>query len=86
MLQGVKVLQQKLAEVIGELTGGDRAGAGMDGYGGGPRSPDLNGGAGTAYGGMDQGYTTPYGGAAGNTSVWGGAATPFGAQPYGGGY
>lgn len=86
MLQGVKVLQQKLAEVIGELTGGDRGG--MDGaYGGGPRSPDLNGGAGTAYGGgMDQGYTTPYGGPGGNASVWGGAATPFGAQPYGGGY
>lgn len=89
MLQGVKVLQQKLAEVIGELTGGggDRGMGGMDGVTyGGPRSPDMNGGAGTAYGGMDQGYTTPYAGAGGSTSVWGGAATPFGAQPYGGGY
>ncbi|KAK7553602.1 DNA-directed RNA polymerase [Phyllosticta citricarpa] len=80
MQQGVKVLQQKLAAVIDELTGGpDRNMGGMDPFGG--RTPDLNGG-GTAYGGgMDQGFTTPYGGGGG--SVWAGAATPFGAQPYG---
>lgn len=80
MQQGVKVLQQKLAAVIDELTGGaDRNMGGMDTFGG--RTPDMNGN-GTAYGGgMDQGFTTPYGGGGG--SVWAGAATPFGAQPYG---
>ncbi|OCK83218.1 insert subdomain of RNA polymerase alpha subunit [Lepidopterella palustris CBS 459.81] len=77
VLQGIKVLQQKLASVIQELTGAEDTN--MDGFGGG-QSPQMNGGQG--YGAPDPGYTTPYG----NASVWGGAggATPFGATPYGG--
>ena len=76
--QGIKVLQQKLAAVLQELTGGDdsdRNGEmnGTEGFGDGPRSPDAIG---------DQGFTTPFvnGGA---TSAWGGGATPYGATPYG---
>lgn len=78
MQQGIKVLQQKLAAVIQELTGSDETN-GVDGFGGG-QSPQMNGAPG--YGGPDPGYTTPYG----NASVWGGAgnATPYGATPYGG--
>jgi len=76
--QGIKVLQQKLAAVIQDLTEGE-GGANGDAYGGAPRSPDagMNGG-----GWQDQGYTTPFG--SGNASAWGGGATtPFGATPYG---
>ncbi|KAM3075238.1 RNA polymerase II subunit 3 [Clarireedia jacksonii] len=76
--QGIKVLQQKLAAVIQDLTEGDgRAnGGGYDA----PQSPDtgMNGG-----GWQDPGYATPYGNTA---SAWGGgagAATPYGATPYG---
>src|SRR6195952_3145320 len=61
---GIKVLQQKLASVIKDMTdGGEDANEGANGSGGigygGPRSPDvgLNGGGWQA----DQGYTTPYG-------------------------
>ena len=77
--QGIKVLQQKLAAVLQELTGGDDAnrGAGIDGvenFADGPRSPD---------GGADQGFTTPYITGGGATSAWGGAQTPYGATPYG---
>lgn len=75
--QGIKVLQQKLAAVIQDLTEGENSN-GMNGGGGfdGPRSPE-------AQGWQDQGYTTPYGNA-GQASTWGGgAATPYGATPYG---
>lgn len=94
--QGIKVLQQKLAAVIQELTGsggddGTRAVNGdgmldMNGYGAGPRSPDLNGLGGREYD-MDQGFTTPYVNG-GGASAWGGVGagggmTPYGATPYG---
>ncbi|KAA6414889.1 MAG: DNA-directed RNA polymerase II subunit C [Lasallia pustulata] len=80
--QGIKVMQQKLAAVIQELTGDEGRngvnGDGMDGYV--PRSPDgINGAADYA---MDQGYTTPYVNG-GGASAWGGGATPYGATPYG---
>ena len=87
--QGIKVMQQKLAAVIQELTGATATAAGGDGDAmdvngyGGPRSPEINGVGGRDYE-MDQGYTTPYlnGGGA---SAWGGVggATPYGATPYG---
>lgn len=93
--QGIKVLQQKLAAVIQELTGGaaDDGGAravngdGMldvNGYGVvGPRSPDLNGivGSGREYD-MDHGFTTPYvnGGGGGG----GGGASAWGGAGAGG--
>ncbi|KAK4943741.1 RNA polymerase II subunit 3 [Elasticomyces elasticus] len=95
---GIKVLQQKLATVIQELS----ASATTEAV---PRSPEINGAGGitayggtayggtayggTAYGGGDQGYTTPAQGAGGG-SVWGGGGgggggetTPYGATPYG---
>ena len=75
--QGIKVLQQKLAAVIQELTG-DESGRGADGYE--PKSP-TTGTGGPDYG-MDHGFTTPFGGG-GGASAWGGAATPYGATPYG---
>lgn len=87
--QGIKILQQKLATVIQELSGADdRAADGANGYGG-PRSPnpaDAYGGT-SRYGGAD-GYQTAYR-PEGQGSVWGGAgvvaggATPYGATPYG---
>ncbi|KAI4177455.1 MAG: hypothetical protein LQ343_000436 [Gyalolechia ehrenbergii] len=62
VLQGIKVLQQKLAAVIQEFSSDDRNGD-VDGFGG-PRSPDgMHGGD---YG-MDQGYTTPFGNTGGQT-------------------
>ena len=78
--QGIKVMQQKLAAVIQELTG-DEARNGLNGDGiDGPTSPDgLHGGVDYA---MDQGYTTPYVNG-GGASAWGGNATPYGATPYG---
>ncbi|KAI9758337.1 MAG: 45 kDa subunit of RNA polymerase II [Lichina confinis] len=91
--QGIKVMQQKLAAVLQELTGAtatttaaagddDDDAMGMNGYGG-PRSPELNGTGGRDYE-MDQGYTTPYVNG-GGASAWGGVggATPYGATPYG---
>ena len=79
--QGIKVLQQKLAAVIQDLTEGDAQINGVNGHGGyeAPRSPDIGGGA-----WQEPGYTTPYGNG-GNGNQWGGAgaATPYGATPYG---
>ena len=86
--QGIKVLQQKLALVIGDLTGsevdgvnGNAAGADLDGFGG-PKSPELDGGDYDP----EQGFPT-YGAGAGDggggASAWGGGATPYGATPYG---
>ncbi|KAH8687626.1 DNA-directed RNA polymerase [Tricladium varicosporioides] len=76
--QGIKVLQQKLAAVIQDLTEGDGNGGMNDNYDA-PRSPDVNMNGG---GWQDPGYTTPFGG--GNQSAWGqGATTPYGATPYG---
>jgi len=93
---GIKVLQQKLATLIQELSGVDQNMANGNMNTGG-QSPDMmDMGQGTAYGGNtaygDNGYTTPYGGGAGGaTSAWGGGAgaaaaggtTPYGATPYG---
>ena len=81
--QGIKVLQQKLAAVIRDLTDGEGQTNGVNGGGfDAPRSPDMgmNG-----QGWQDQGYTTPYGQNGGNAGTWGnaGAATPYGATPYG---
>ena len=68
---GIKVLQQKLATIIGALQGD---GTVNDDYA--PRSPGRDG---------DQGFTTPYmGGGGGGQSQWGGGTaygggtTPFG--------
>lgn len=78
--QAIKVMQQKLAAVLQELTGNDNADGddgGMDGFGA-PRSPDgLQNG--TQY--EPEGFTTPYANP-GATSAWGGGATPYGATPY----
>ena len=81
--QGIKVLQQKMAQVIQELAGGDpNAGLnGINGFGDGGNTPDdINGGARDFD--MDPGLTSPlYGN--GGASTWGGNQTPFGATPYG---
>ncbi|KAI9832335.1 MAG: 45 kDa subunit of RNA polymerase II [Phylliscum demangeonii] len=90
--QGIKVLQQKLAGVIQELTGDPGHagvhGDGMDvnGYADSGRDPDgLNGyGAAGRDHDLDPGYTTtPFPGA-GGASAWGGGggATPYGTTPY----
>ncbi|KAK4175636.1 DNA-directed RNA polymerase II subunit RPB3 [Triangularia setosa] len=76
--EGIKVIQQKLAGLIHELTEGE----GEGGYDG-PRSPEYHSGPDTNYG-----YSTSYGGNGGNQSAWGGGGgtTPFGGQTsYGGG-
>lgn len=75
--QGIKVMQQKLAAVLQDLTEGDGQanGGGYDA----PQSPDVGMGG---QNWQDQGYATPYGGG----NAWGGgggAATPYGATPYG---
>ncbi|KAI0998644.1 DNA-directed RNA polymerase II subunit [Podosphaera aphanis] len=79
--QGIKVLQQKLARVIQDLTeGGDNGD--INGHGGYEmaHSPD-NTMSGSAW--QDQGYTTPFGNP-GDATQWGsGGITPFGATPYG---
>ncbi|KAG7008319.1 DNA-directed RNA polymerase II subunit [Physcia stellaris] len=80
VVQGIKVLQQKLAKVIHDLMGTDdgrNGAADGDGFGMGGRSPDAMAMQ-DSY--ADQGYTTPYlnGGA---QSAWGGAATPYGQTP-----
>lgn len=77
--QGIKVLQQKLAACIQDLTEGEGGNDGFDG----PRSPDM--GMNGANGWDNPGYTTPYQ-AGGQASTWGGqqgGATPYGATPYG---
>ncbi|KIW06282.1 uncharacterized protein PV09_02753 [Verruconis gallopava] len=72
---GIRVLQQKLAEVVGALRGDGNAN-GEDYV---PRSPGRG----------DQGFTTPYAGGAasqwGGATNYGGAITPFG-QAGGGGW
>lgn len=82
--QGIKVLQQKLAAVIRDLTDSDGQMNGINGGGfDAPRSPDMgiNGQNGWQ---PDQGYTTPFGNNGGSAGTWGnGAATPYGATPYG---
>lgn len=77
--EGIKVIQQKLAGLIHELTETDGNG---DAYNG-PRSPGYNEGGDNW---NDQGSFTPYGNG-GNQSSWGGqgGATPYGTTPYGGG-
>lgn len=80
--QGIKVLQQKLATVIQDLADSGAEANGINGGFDAPRSPDV-GMNGQPW--QEQGYTTPYGN--GNASAWGavgaGAATPYGATPYG---
>ena len=83
--QAIKVMQQKLAKVIQELTGdGGEGRGGMNGEAGGGTGLSPDGIHGTGDGYMDQGYTTPYVNG-GGASTWGGGggATPFGATPYG---
>lgn len=84
--QGIKVLQQKLAAVIRDLTERKRTGGGMNGMGaddgsGTPRSPDtgINGVSWP----QDQGFTTPYQPQGPGWGGGAGGATPFGATPYG---
>jgi len=82
--QGIKVLQQKLAAVIQDLTEGETQTNGVNGHGGydAPRSPEDVGMNGQGWG-QDQGYTTPYDNGP-NGNQWGaGGTTPFGATPYG---
>lgn len=70
---GVKVLQEKLAMVIRELTGEDATNGGVEGA----LSPSMDGGYGN-----NGGYATPgYGGGGGYGA---GGTTPYGATPYGG--
>jgi DNA-directed RNA polymerase II subunit RPB3 len=77
--QGIRVLQQKLAAVIGTMTGDDQqADRDVDDFG--PRSPDA--GANGYGGGGGYGDATPFGGR-GNQSAYGGGGTPYGATPYG---
>lgn len=78
--QGIKVLQQKLATVIQDLTESDQQTNGINGGYDAPRSPDV---AMNGQSWQEMGYTTPYA-TGGNTAAWGaGAATPYGATPYG---
>lgn len=83
--QGIKVLQQKLAAVIKDLTESGDPANGVNGHGyDAPRSPEDVGMAGAW--GQDQGYTTPFGNGNGTQEPqqpWGGGATPYGATPYG---
>ncbi|KAF1977890.1 DNA-directed RNA polymerase subunit D, partial [Bimuria novae-zelandiae CBS 107.79] len=73
---GIKVLQEKLAMVIRELTGEEAANGGPDGA----LSPTMDGGYGN-----DGGYVTPgYGGGGGGYGAGAGGTTPYGATPYGG--
>lgn len=83
--QGIRVLQQKLAAVIQELSADERGqGDGVNGHGGHTPDADPYGGA-TRYGGA--GYESAYQRNP-QGSVWGGAngaggTTPYGATPYG---
>ena len=79
--QGIKVLQQKLALVIQDLTEGEGAGGADDGYEP-ARSPDPMGMNGQPW--QDQGYTTPFGNSGSTQNQWTqGSTTPYGATPYG---
>lgn len=74
--QGIKVLQNKLAFIIQELSG-TRGDGDANGDGGGARSPE-------AYEPPDPQNFTPYRQVnGGGQSTWGGGATPYGAEPYG---
>lgn len=77
--QGIKVMQQKLAAVLQELIGDETRNGDIGANGFGRQSPDRMQTSGEYS--ADQGYTTPY--VNGGTSAWGGAATPYGATPYG---
>lgn len=87
--QGIKVLQQKLATLIRELSDESGGGGAGDEFGGpgrdglrSPRDVNMGDGAAGAWGPAD-GFTTPYGG---GQSAWGGAVgaqSPYGATPYG---
>lgn len=67
-----------MAAVIRDLTDGEVETNGINGGFDAPRSPDMNGQW------QDPGYTTPYGNG-GQANTWSntGAATPYGATPYG---
>jgi DNA-directed RNA polymerase II subunit RPB3 len=77
---GIKVLQNKLAAVIQDLTASDghTNGNGTDVYDEAAADDGMNG----AQPWQGQGYTTPYGNN-GDASWNAGAATPYGATPYG---
>jgi len=77
---GIRVLQNKLAELIHSVSGKE-SGDGGDDFGG-PRSPDANMGGGDPW--QDNGFTTPFGNT-GNQSTWGASATtPYNTTtPYG---
>jgi DNA-directed RNA polymerase II subunit RPB3 len=72
--QGIAQLQKKLADVMhGLLPSGQQNGA--EAFPGRPAEGGVQG--------MEQGFTTPYGGGA--NSAWGGGTTPYGATTqYGG--
>ena len=82
--QGIKVMQQKLAAVIQDLSGADDdGGQDINGFGDGGQDMDAMQTGGAGYGGgMDQRFTTPYMNGGGQ-STWAGNATPYGATPYG---
>ncbi|KAF8460244.1 DNA-directed RNA polymerase [Kalaharituber pfeilii] len=82
--QGIKYLQEKLAAIIQGLTGSD---AGVDGFGGGARSPpgahggggmNGHGAGGRGDSDWDAGYTTPFQ-SGGRTTYdgWNGGTTPY---------
>jgi DNA-directed RNA polymerase II subunit RPB3 len=83
--QGIKVLQQKLAAVIRDMTGVDEDSNGVNGGDYGDRSPGMGMNGQGQW--PDTGYTTPYGQNGGNAGgPWGnngGSSTPYGATPYG---
>lgn len=83
---GIRVLQNKLANVLVDLSGDSTM---KDEVMGGTRSPDRGGavdgyGAQTRYGGATAGYETNYQRDAGAGSVWGGGNVAGGQTPYGG--
>jgi DNA-directed RNA polymerase II subunit RPB3 len=79
---GIRVLQNKLAELIHAVSGKEGDGDGDGGDFSGPRSPDGNMDGGNPW--QDNGYTTPFGNT-GNQSTWGASATtPYATTtPYG---
>ena len=84
--EGIKVIRTKLAELIHNLLKSDENGDGRDdGFGQGPRSPNMDVDAPAAW--QDNGSYTPYGnggGGGGGQSAWGGqATTPYTQTPYG---
>jgi DNA-directed RNA polymerase II subunit RPB3 len=77
---GIKVLQNKLAQLLHSMSGKDPDEE-MNGAFAGPRSPDMN--MDTTNPWPEQGFTTPYGNG-GSQSAWGGnATTPYTTTPYG---